>query len=228
MIRARPPQHQNLDLHLHQPFFFQFGCGKRALLFLVPVGPAVLRPRRLKFANRASCTRISVIFFQKTGFWPLGWRGICSSCLASRHRWSARRRGPTSTALNFWKKIPENRAGQHHISQAGKTAGNPADRPQELSPGSSKPRRGGWRGRSWAYFGSSFPQPSPDDHRDGAGSLGRHVTGVWAAPGAARAVWEWVCRSIAESGRSTSPTDQETGHPTDIIDANQVVMQRPV
>jgi hypothetical protein len=65
MIRARPPQHQNLDLHLHQPFFFQFGRGKRALLFLVPVGPAVLRPRRLKFANRASCTRISGIFSRK-------------------------------------------------------------------------------------------------------------------------------------------------------------------
>jgi hypothetical protein len=31
------------------------------------------------------------------------------------------------TAPNFWKKIPENRAGQQHISQAGKVgyAGTP-------------------------------------------------------------------------------------------------------
>jgi hypothetical protein len=121
-------------LHLHQPFFLQLCRGKRALLFLVPVGPAVLRPRRLKFANRASCTRISVIFFQKTGFWPLGWRGICSSCLASRHRWSARRRGPTSTALNFWKKIPENRAGKLHICQTARLLAAPLTGRENFRP----------------------------------------------------------------------------------------------
>jgi hypothetical protein len=41
--------------------------------------------------------------------------------------------------------------------QSGKAAGSPGDRPRELSPGSSKPRGRGWRGRSWAYFGLSFP-----------------------------------------------------------------------
>jgi hypothetical protein len=39
-------------------------------------------------------------------------RGVCPSCLASRHRWSACSRGRIFTAPNFWKKIPENRAGK--------------------------------------------------------------------------------------------------------------------
>jgi hypothetical protein len=49
-------------------------------------------------------------------------RGVCPPCLASRHRWSACSRGRISAAPNFWKKLPENRAGKLHISKAASSA----------------------------------------------------------------------------------------------------------
>ena len=51
-------------LHLDQPFFLQFSRRERAFLLLVPVGPTVVRRRRLKFANRASCRLDGAFLFR--------------------------------------------------------------------------------------------------------------------------------------------------------------------
>ena len=59
-----------IDCHLNlcQPFFVQFRRRQQPL-----VGSAVVRQGRLKFANGASCVRISGIFFPENRFWSPGW-----------------------------------------------------------------------------------------------------------------------------------------------------------
>jgi hypothetical protein len=74
---SRLPKHKlNKSLKLYnlgfcQPFFLQLGRGKWTLLLLISVGPAVVRRRRLKFANRTGCSLDRAFSLAKPSFGSL-------------------------------------------------------------------------------------------------------------------------------------------------------------
>jgi hypothetical protein len=79
------------------PFSFNSAAENGTFFFWFPWVP----PGTSEFANRASCTPISGIFLQKSGFWPLGCVG--SARLALLPDTVGQR--VVAAAANFWRKF---------------------------------------------------------------------------------------------------------------------------
>jgi hypothetical protein len=132
----------------------------------------------------ASCTRISGIFFQKIGYWPLGCVGSARLALLP-DTVGQMQLMPCSSAMNFWKNIPENRASKLHICKAVRPLTT-----RENSPGSSKPHGRGGAAGPGPISACPSPQPSPHDYHHSANPLSR--------TGHSNTSWRTVQRKVSQ------------------------------